>query len=284
MRCLVLLAACHSAAPEHRGRFPTPLVAPAAESDDVVASVDGRPIRASQVATQARAAGQTAKEALQSLVDAEVLAGEAARRGLDADPEAQEAAEAAAVRRLLHTGFETEVTPANVPTSWVRKIYDQNEKTLNHDVEVDVWHILIDARGLDAEKKAQARATAEDIARRAKSVHDLAAFKALADGVPRARYEHVVTERDGWTVREFSHPAFEQLHNPGDVSSVIETKYGYHVMYLVGMVPPRRTTLAEAEPELRKGAFPEFQKPELVRWCERLAGGHEISVHPERLK
>jgi hypothetical protein len=284
MRCLVLLAACHTAAPEHRGRFPAPLVAQAAESDEVVATVDGRPIHASQVGAQARAAGQTAKDALQSLVDAELLAGEAARRGLDADPDAQEAAEAAAVRRLLHTGFETDVTPANVPTSWVRRIYDQNEKTLNHDVEADVWHILLDTRGLDGEKKAQARAAAEDIARRARGVHDLAAFKALADGVPRAKFEHVVTERDGWTVREFSHPAFEQLHNPGDVSSVIETQFGYHVMYLVGMIPPRHTPLAEAEPELRKGVFPEFQKPEFVRWCERLAGGHEISVHPERLK
>src|SRR5207237_748916 len=105
----VFLGACHAAAPEPKGRFPTPLVAQAPDEDAVVATVDGRPIRASQVAEQARAAGQSAREALQALVDAEVLAGEAARRGLDGDPDVQEAAEAAAVRRLLHTGFESEV-------------------------------------------------------------------------------------------------------------------------------------------------------------------------------
>jgi peptidyl-prolyl cis-trans isomerase C len=282
MRLWLLLCACQAAAPESRGRFPTPLVAQATADDAVVATVDGRPIRASQIATQARAAGQTAKEALASLVDAEVLAGEAARRGLDADRESQEAAEAAAVRRLIHTGFEAEVTPASVPMSWVRKVYDKNKDALDHDAEVDVWHILIDARGLDADKKQAARAVAEDIARRARAVKDLDGFKALAP--PGAKYEHIITERDGWTVREFSHPAFEQLHKPGDVSSVIETKFGYHVMYLVAIVPARHTTLAEAEPELRKGVFPEFQKPEFVRWCDRLAGSHEISVHPERLK
>src|SRR5438874_2653736 len=166
----------------------------------------------------------------------------------------------------------------------VRKVYEKNRRALDHDTQIDVWHILIDTRGLDGPKKQQARAAAEDLARRARSVHDLEAFQALAATVPGAKYEHIVDERNGWTVPEFSHPAFEQLHKPGDTSSVIETKYGYHVMYLVGIIPPRHTTPAEAEPELRKGIFPEFQKPEFIRWCERLAGGHDLSVHPEHLK
>jgi parvulin-like peptidyl-prolyl isomerase len=65
---------------------------------------------------------------------------------------------------------------------------------------------------------------------------------------------------------------------------VIETSYGYHILYLVGFRPARHTSLAEAAPELRKGVFPDFQRQEFVRWSDRLAGAHQIDVHPERLK
>jgi hypothetical protein len=284
MRLLLLFLGCHAASPIEKGRFAAPLVASAPETDAIVATVDGRPIRASQVADQARAAGSSAKDALAVLVDAEVLVSEAARRGIDQNLDAQEAAEAVAVRRLLASSFEVEVTPASVPLGLVKKIYEKNRLALDHDLEVDVWHILVPTRGLDDAKKAAARVAAEDLAKRARAVHDLEAFKALAATVPGGKYEHVVTEKDGWTLKEFSYPAFEQLHQPGDVSSVVETSFGFHVMYLVGLVPPRHTSLAEAEPELRKGVFPEFQKPEFIHFCERLAGDHQITLHAEKLQ
>jgi hypothetical protein len=137
------------------------------------------------------------------------------------------------------------------------------------------------------EEKQQAGAAAEELARRARGVHGVPEFKALAATVKSARptrAEHVVTEKDGWTRKEFSYAAFEQLHKPGDTSSVIETPYGYHVLYLVGFVPARHTSFAEAEPELRKGVFPEFQKPELIHWLDTLAGSHTVEIHPERIK
>jgi peptidyl-prolyl cis-trans isomerase C len=281
---VLALLGCGNAAPETGGRFTVPLTATAPAEDAVVATVDGRPIRASAVADQARAAGTGVKEALSALVDAEVLAGEAARRGLDRDRDAEWAAEAQAVRRLLSTRFESEVTPAQVPANWLRKVYEKNRPKLDHEVELDVWHILVSTGGLEGERKEAARAAAEELAKKARAVHDLDAFKALADTVPGSKYEHVVTERDGWTVPEFSHPAFEQLHKPGDVSSVVETKFGYHVMYLVQIIPARHTSLEEADAELRQGVFPEFQKQEFIRFCERAAGSHEIIMHPERIK
>jgi peptidyl-prolyl cis-trans isomerase C len=283
----LLVAACHQTATDKAGRFVVPLVAAGGDEDAVVATVDGRPIRASAVAQQALASSHDARHALNDLIDAEVLAGEAARRGIDRDHDAEEAAEAVAVRRLLQNDFEKEVTAAKIPDAVIHRVYEKNKPALVHDVMIDVWHILVPVDKLTADEKIQARAAAEDLSRRARAAKDVEAFKALAATVqaPRAaHYEHVITERDGWTVKEFSHPAFEFLKKPGDVSPVVETSYGFHVMYLVGYRPSINIGYAEAEPELRKNFFPEFQKPEFLHYCERLAGSHRVELHPEHLK
>lgn len=279
-----LLCGCHAAESERPGRFPVPLTAQASENDPVVATVDGRPIRASEVAVEARARAVSAKEALDDLVTAEVLAGEAARRGIDKNLDAEEAAEATAVRRLLATQFEREVTPASVPMSLIRQIYEKNKQQLDHDLEIEVWHILVPTKNRPPEEKPAARAAAEELAKKARTVKSLDEFKALAKDIPGARYEHIVTEKDGWTLKEFSYPAFEQLKKPGDTSTVIETSYGFHVLYLVKYFPAEHQSLAQAEPELRKGVFPEFQKPEFLHYVERIAGNHSVEEHAERLK
>jgi hypothetical protein len=83
------------------------LVAPPAGSDDpVVATVDGAPIRASCVAGQrARTPGTTIDAALAACVDVELLAREAARRGLDDAPEVIDATRIALVDQLIATEF-----------------------------------------------------------------------------------------------------------------------------------------------------------------------------------
>src|SRR5262249_32983841 len=73
-------------------RFRAALAPAALPGDEVVATVDGRAIYASAVRTQAAARGVDVRRALDDLVTAEVLAGEAVRRGLAGDRDADEAA------------------------------------------------------------------------------------------------------------------------------------------------------------------------------------------------
>src|SRR5581483_825342 len=179
---LLALAGCRHAAESSSGPWQVPLSAPS--QDEVVATVDGRPIRAGDVATQARAAGTSAQQALQDLVDAELLAGEAARRGLEKDHDVQLAVRQTAARRLLETTFEKEVTPASLSERDYRRAYNAQRNMFDHSEYVDTWHILspADAKAPPEEKQA-ARAVAEEIARRARGIGSAEAFKALADQV-----------------------------------------------------------------------------------------------------
>jgi peptidyl-prolyl cis-trans isomerase C len=257
------------------------------DADPVVATVDGRPIRASDVALQARAKGEPAKAALAELIDGELLAGEAARRGLDRDRDALEAARAEGVRQLVARTFEKEVTPESIPMNGVRHFYDDNQSSLNHDEKVDVWHIIVPTATAftDADKQA-ARAAAEELARRARGIGSADAFVALAPTVTApiaARAEHVQTALHGWTVREFATAAFA-LEKPGDVSPVVETKYGFHVIYLIGRIAPLHLSLADAEPKIRATLFPDYQRREFLHYADRVAGSHALDLHPERLR
>ena len=263
------------------GGAAAPLVAQSA--DEVVATVDGRPIYASAVADQARARGVDRKTALADLVDAEVLAGEAARRGLDSDVHVRDETKGALVRRYLKLGFERQVTAADVPDPLVHREYQRRLPYLNHDTYADVWHLLVPVpKGATADEKAKARGRAHALAVRAKGM-SLAEFQKLGhdEGLTT---EEVVSARNGWVERPFSEAAFTQLGKPGDTStSDVETSYGYHVLYLVKWIPAVHTSLPEAAPSIREGVFPEYQKHAFGKLVEEAMGRHRVELHPEHL-
>jgi len=275
----LLVVGCSRGGGEHGPA--TPLVAEA--TDDVVATVDGRPIYASAVAVQARARGVDRKTALSDLVDAEVLAGEAARRGLEQDIHVRDETKGALVRRYLETGFERDVTANDVPDPLVRREYQKRLPYLNHGIYADTWHMVVEVpKGSPPAVKAQAKERAELLMKRAKGM-TLDQFKKLGadEGL---RTEEVVTARDGWVERPYSEAAFTQLKKPGDTTtSVVETSYGYHVLYLVKWIPAEHISISEAAPKLRQGVFPEYQRRAFGKLVDEAMARHKVELHPEHL-
>jgi parvulin-like peptidyl-prolyl isomerase len=279
---VVLLSACKAPQVPAAARLDVPATAPAPGSDEVIATVDGRLIRASDVAVQARAKGSTRKQALDDLIDAEVLAGEARRKAVKPNAEAIEPVRQAAVRALLKSTYERETTVDTVPEREVIRFYNKNRANFDHSKLVDVLHILVPTKGLSPEKKAEARKTAEALAQKARGVHTPDEFRALAS--PGQTVEDIQTARDGWVEKPFSEAAFDQLKKPGDVSGVVETSYGYHVLFLLKYVPELHQSIAEMTPRIREHLFPIWQRQHFLEWVMQLSKTHDVVVRADRLK
>ncbi len=256
---------------------------------ETVATVNGRPISMNDIATQARLSGAPPAQALDDLIAAELLATEAARRGIrpDTTPAEQEQLRAEMVRRFLATVFEREVTPETIPKRILQKGYASNTTVFYHSEYADVWHILVPVgkQATPVERKAAAvRAQAIEADARAKVPMTLPVFKAISETHgPDLRLEHIVTARDGWTLKEFSYAAHD-IPKPGDVSAVVETSYGYHVIFLVRRIPAEHTSLAEATPRLKPLIFPTWQRQRFAEWTAELAAKLHVEGHAERLK
>jgi parvulin-like peptidyl-prolyl isomerase len=259
-----------------------PAVAELPATDPVVATVDERPIRASEVALQARTAHQSAKQALDDLIDTEVLAGEARRRKVQPDAEQLDEVRAAAVRALLKSDYERETTVASVPERDVVRFYNKNRGNFDHGEHVVVLHILVPIKGLPPDKKAAAKQRAEELAKKARGVGSPDAFRALAK--TGETIEEIETARDGWVEKPFSEAAFDQLKKPGDTTGVVETSYGYHVEYLLRFIPAEHKSVTDVADQIRAYLFPGWQRQHFLDWVTQLSKSHDVVVHAERLK
>jgi peptidyl-prolyl cis-trans isomerase C len=121
---------------------------------------------------------------------------------------------------------------ADVPTvsdADVREFYDKNP---NEFAGLRASHILIRPTGSDEESKKKARAEAEDLMKQARAGADFAelARKHSADGSAQQGGDLGFFTR-GTMVPAFSDAAFSL--EPGEISSVVETQFGFHVIKAV---------------------------------------------------
>ena len=120
--------------------------------------------------------------------------------------------------------------------------------------------------------------------------HVQSEFAALRTGrassglVEKLKVEELVTERNGWTVKEFSHAAHDQLKKPGDVTAPVKTSFGIHTIYLIKRIPAVHTPQAEADAKLRAGLLTEFQRRSFLPFIEEAMRRYTIEVHAERLQ
>ncbi|HVF34507.1 MAG TPA: peptidylprolyl isomerase [Candidatus Saccharimonadia bacterium] len=217
------------------------------------ADVDARMAR---IPEKDRAATIGTPERIESIVSGMLLtrqlANEARKLGLDKDPailrEMELSAESVLARyRLDQIGDAAEVDV----TQLAKEVYQADPARFTIPEQRRVRHVLIrtqnrskeDARKLADEVLADARKPGAD-------------FEEIAKG----RSEDETTKAHGGLLPEFGPDVMEQsfydasfaLAKPGDISEVVETPYGFHVIQLVGTKPSRLRPYTEVREELER--------------------------------
>ncbi len=145
------------------------------------------------------------------------------------------------VQRLIETKV---VAGVAVTDAQEKAFYDQNQQTMKRPERIHVEHILIKvAKDAPAADKAKAKAKADDILAKLKAGGDFAKLATENSDDPGSKQRGGDL---GWLTRGQTVPPFEAaafaLKTPKDLSPVVESEYGYHIIRLVehqdaGVVP-----------------------------------------------
>jgi peptidyl-prolyl cis-trans isomerase D len=116
------------------------------------------------------------------------------------------------------------------PEAELRKFYDSNRERFRTPERVHIRHILLRTNGKSKEDVAKLQKKAEDLQKQAKSGANFAdlATKNSEDPGSAAKGGDLDWVTRGQTVPEFEKAAFAM--KPGEVSGVITTTYGFHIL------------------------------------------------------
>lgn len=147
--------------------------------------------------------------------------------------------------------IETEIaSKISISDDQAKKFYDENSAKFKQPETVQASHILI---GVDpkasAEEKAKAKEKAEALLKRAKAGEDFAALAKTNSTCPSAP--------QGGDLGYFSKgqmvPAFEAAAfslKPGEISDVVETQFGYHIIKVTNKKPAGTVPFSDAKKEI----------------------------------
>lgn len=261
----------------------TVLSAVAADTS-VAARVNGAPITTTQVdklaqrmaAAQGTSSENTKQEALQSLIDIEVIAQQAKADKIDAPaaevdqrlnelkgryptPEAfqqalatNHATEAELRSDLARTVLVQKVLDKHVtvtlPADAAEEFYKANPEKFQHPAEVRVSHIFFSA---PPEGDPTVKQQATDALARVKKGEDFGKLATELSQDPGSKDKGGdlgFVAPDG-VVKEIADAAFAL--KPGEVSGVVQTKFGYHIIKVTEARPAGVTPLADVKSELQ---------------------------------
>jgi hypothetical protein len=270
-----------------------PPPAPVPSAAAAVATVAGAPapitVTATEIAAEMRRAGRTAREALNALVDFELLAGAAARSIAADDPDVLQARQSAMVQRLLERDLEPRLDRSAIPEPELRTLYTKARSVFVHPrlVEVAILSVYTGARMKD-EPRARALAAARELeaAVRLRAPAGPEDLEALAKE-PTWRERHVKYARIWQGLDEPFEAevgrAVAALAHPTDTTPLITSESGYHIARYIAERPPENISFEQATPQLRDQIYERWRQAAFIRLTDELAGSHQIEAFPDLL-
>jgi peptidyl-prolyl cis-trans isomerase C len=136
--------------------------------------------------------------------------------------------------------------PENKPVTEeaAKKFFDENPQYFEQPEQVQASHILLKTEGLDDAKKAEAKKKLEGILKDVKAGKDFAELaKANSDCPSKEKGGDLGLFGRSQMVKPFEDVAFAM--KVGDVSDVVETQFGYHIIKLTDHKAAKKYTFDE---------------------------------------
>jgi peptidyl-prolyl cis-trans isomerase C len=177
----------------------------------------------------------------------------------------------------------------NVTDADAKKYYDENPARFEKPEMVRASHILLTTRDpatngeLSDDKKAAKRKQMEDILKRARAGEDFAKLAKEYSEDPGSKDKGgEYTFPRGQMMPEFEAAAFSLKTN--QVSDIVTTSYGYHIIKLSEKIPAQKVEYATAAADLKDGLAQQAMQKQLPDYLQQLRKDAGVQILDEKLK
>lgn len=231
------------------------------------------------------------REYAQGLARFELFVTEARRRGLENDPEVQEAMKRAMVQQLLFKEFDEKAPP--ISQEELAAYYEAHKAEFVQPARARYSHLVVPAPKGSPERAAKKK-LAQALREKASKLQplDFDAFDALiteASGNPSAKPAeadtHLVTP-DELKARlgEQVATAASTLKQPGDLSTVVESDNGFHLIKLTDLKPAKNQSMDSISTVLRARMARERRDARVAKFTEELQERAHFKVDEAALR
>jgi hypothetical protein len=258
---------------------PAQLVATAASTADVqVATVNGRPVFASCVTTQA-ARGASKQAALDQCIAFELLAQKA--ESYATDPEVVLETHTALVNQLIARDYEDKLNkPSDFGAFWNQALA-RNKNAIEHgEARASAYVRISLPKDAPPEQDAKARALVEEVAKATVNERGLtpAHLKDIAETVVagRAKVDFAVVASyldNGGLNPTYAQPLFA-IPEVGRTSGAIRTVWGWDVILLSDRVPAEKLS----PDEIVAKVLPDVKRSYFAVWVSQIAAKSSVTV------
>ncbi len=157
-----------------------------------------------------------------------------------------------------------------------RAYYDSNLESFKKSEQVRASHILIKVDpGADEAKKAEARTKIESLQAKLKNGEDFGALaKEYSEGPSGPKGGDLGFFGRGQMVKPFEETAFTM--KPGQVSGMVETRFGYHLIMVIERTPESTLSYEEVKDRLEQYLKQQKAQETIAAYVETLKGKAKI--------
>ena len=178
-----------------------------------------------------------------------------------------------AIRKLLDDQIGGKSTVSEKES---RAYYDSNLESFKKPEQVRASHILIKVDpGADEAKKAEARTKIESLQAKLKNGEDFGALaKEYSEGPSGPKGGDLGFFGRGQMVKPFEETAFSM--KPGQVSGMVETRFGYHLIMVTERTPESTLSYEEVKDRLEQYLKQQKVQAEIAAYVENLKSKAKI--------
>lgn len=217
---------------------------------------------------------QGRREILDTMVIRELILQQAAKDGLDKSAEIEEKVQDLKKRLIVEAFLKKKVEAyAQVSDADVKNYYEQNKDKFKVDEQIRASHILVksEKEAGDILDQIKAGANFEELARKR---------SACTDSSSRGGDL-------GWFGKGTMVPSFEEVAlelKEGQISDVVKTEFGYHIVKRTGKRAAGLLPLAEVKEQIKDAIIPSRQQDAFQKIKEELKKNGNYSIKEDVLK